>query len=165
MRNRISLSLTAAGAILCALAHPVTAQPGTFIGQVLAGGPISAGTGDHALVCATNLGSTNVSVTLEILNALTGAVLLQHSATLGAAGSATSAGACLDSGTGSTAIIGVLIGRVIAVNPQPLPPAPQPGIVIGSLQVLGMGTSGAVMNPRFVALTPLHPPDPCITIP
>jgi hypothetical protein len=85
MRNRIYLAMTVAGVILCGLAYPATAQTGSDIGQVLTGGPISIGAGDHALVCATNLGSQPVSVNIQLLNALTGAVVLQTSTTLGVA--------------------------------------------------------------------------------
>jgi hypothetical protein len=143
------------------MAHPANAQSNSDVGQVLTGGPISVGAGDHALVCATNLGSAPVSVTMQLLNATSGAVVLQMSTTLGQTGTTSgpgTPGACLDSATASTAIIAVLIARV-AVNPQPLPP--QTVTLVASLQVLGMGTSGP-LNPRVVALLPVHPPQPCM---
>lgn len=159
MRNRIYFAITLAGA-LCALPAKLAAQTGT--GAVYAGGPMQIGASDHAVVCAMNLGTTSLSVSLELVDAMTGATLLQQSATLAAPGTAGggAAGACLDSATASRAIIGILIGRV-AVNPQPLPP--HTVTLVGSLEASSMGTSGP-LNARIVALEPLHPPQPCILV-
>jgi hypothetical protein len=160
MKNRICFTITLAGALVCALPTHLAAQVNN--GAVYAGGPIQIGASDHAVVCATNLGATSLSVSFELVDAMTGATLLQQSATLAAAGTTTApVGACLDSATASRAIIGILIGRV-AVNPQPLPP--QTVTLVASLEAAGTGTSGPV-NPRIVSLQPLHPPQPCILVP
>lgn len=160
MKKRRWLTIILAGFILATLPKNILAQsnpdPVSWVG-----GPIQVNPNDRALICATNLGSIDIPVTLELVDAITGVVALEQNATLGAAGGTSNPGACLDSATASRAIIAVLIGRVVVVNPQPLPT--RDFKVAASLQVFSVDSSGSPVNYRYAALAPQHPPEPCHT--
>jgi hypothetical protein len=151
VKYRIWFAFTLASAVFCVLPDQAIAQTEVL---VLASGPVELDTTSRALVCAANLGSKPVSGTIELLNATTGAVLLQHKVTLAAPGAGTP-GDCISTGSDSTAVIAIIAVLIATVNPQPLPPS-----VVGSLQIV-RPTSTAPANPQYVALTPLHPPQPC----
>jgi hypothetical protein len=163
MKNRFWFAIVLAGAMAWALPLWLSAQqiPASAATIDLASGPITVGVGDQAAMCATNLGLTSVSVTIELINALTGVAVLQKTVALGTVGTSSGTpapGFCLDSATSAIAIIGILVGRVVGVNPQPLPPHAI-GLV-ASLQVFSATTSAAPLNGCYVPLVPLHPPTP-----
>ena len=165
MKSRITLAIVLAGALVCALPNRGIAQSDIPVGALnLSGGPATVGVGDRAIVCATNLGSAPVFATIELLNAMNGVVILQKTIMLGSPGATAgnpAAGNCLDSATAPTAIIAVLIARVVAVNPRPQ--APNAMSVVASMLVFSTGMAAAVPNSLYIALVPLHPPQPCFS--
>lgn len=180
MSNRICSVLALTG-ILCL---SVSAQPctGGAFGGGLFSGPATVNPNEHVSICVSNLAQGSVPVTLLILDANNGAILSSEQVTLqgnsavggvpGGPGGG-SGGPCGSPASGGAAEGGVgigvcqeivvtkptnLIGHA-AVNPQPLPP--HSVSLVASLQIFSVGTTGAPMNIRYIALTPLHPPNPC----
>jgi hypothetical protein len=122
---------------------------------VMAGGPILATAGEHAVLCASNFGPRPVTATLEFMDALTEGLISPHTLTLGS--NLQTRGACEEIVV--TKPMQLLIGLVKLTG------VPQHDAfnVDATLQVYGAGLSGALLNTCVIALAPAAAasPAPC----
>jgi hypothetical protein len=190
MKKRIWLASLTTASLITALVGRAVAQVGPPVSPVfrMASGPTLTGPAEHLLLCAGNLGSTTITVTLEIQQAVTGAIVagpenitlrpltgpsvgLPSDPCLEFPGSVTTAAVAAT--PAATAVRPLYIGRV-SVNPQPLPPSTACfngkhfiGDLVASLQVftpLTPAVSAGTTIPTMIRYIPVVPADPCLPI-
>jgi hypothetical protein len=157
----------------CALAQP----PVRIVARSSA--PLLAVGGERLLLCAANnlpavqtsptsvsaaatAAPTTLTVTLQILNAVTGAVLAQNQVTLPPLGTFEPPDPCINFAIAPAAFApstSLFVAR-IELNPQPLPPGIcRANSLTASLQAFTLDATGNPANIRTIAFAP---PDPCI---
>jgi hypothetical protein len=169
-----------AGSILAA-AFPAFADV-NLPANALASGAFIAAPGESISLCSFSFGVTHlttlpaqpVTVSLEILDGVSGAVLMQNQITLPPLGSPLHPpDPCITYQvppltTSAVPPEGTLFIGAVLVNPQPgfcptCPslPGPPPGVgLMASVNVYTPDTSGLPTNVRFIPV--LHPPNPCM---
>lgn len=197
MRLSIVKWLSICALVLASIAGQASAQS-PDIGAVFMTAPFLASTGEQVLLCAANVtgltattapsptaavappgAGVSLSVTLSVLNGVTGAVLRSAQVMLPPLGSTTTPpDPCLQVAPSPTVFAPVsssFIG-IVALNPQPLPPGlcrqfpPEPTLgrfppspcakmLTMSLQIYTLDANG---NPTNVRVIRFEPPDPCL---
>jgi hypothetical protein len=193
MRVSIMKWLSISAFALASIVGQASAQSNPGIGSVFQTAPFLAGPGEQVLLCAANItgltvsttpssptaadppgGGVSLSVTLSLLNGVTGAVLLSEQVMLPPLGStAYPPSPCLQVAPAPTVFAPVsnsFIG-VVMLNPQPLPPGlcaapilgqypPNPcgKVLTTSLQIYTPDPNG---NPTNVRSISFEPPNPC----
>jgi hypothetical protein len=186
MKKRIWPAFLAA-IVISALPECAVAQvgpPSTVFRMV--SGPALATPAEHLLLCAGNLGSAPIHVTLEIRNAVNGLIVagpeqitlqpltgpspvvlppdpcLEFPSSV----SVSTAPAADTAATSTATAVRPLYIAFVSLNPQPLPPSTAclggrhfDGDLVASLQIF---TPGPV--PTAIRYIPVLPPDPCIPI-
>lgn len=203
MRLSIMKWLAISAFALASMVGQASAQNNPSIGAVFMTAPFIAGTGEQVVLCAANViglmvpatppsataadpgsggcGTCDISVTLSLLNGVTGAVLSSQQVTLPRLGTtAFPPNPCLQFAQSPAAFAPVnnsFIG-IVTLNPQPLPPRVLPrgacpnGPIFGqfppspcsqvlttSLQIYTPDANG---NPTNVRVIGFYPPNPCV---
>ncbi len=168
---------------LVSIVGQAKAQSVGGIGEIFTTGPFLTATGEHVLLCAANItgltaptapsptagdppaGDVTLSVTLSILNGVTGAVVSSTQVVLPPLGSTEPPDPCLHFAVppGAFAPVSNLFIGAIALNPQPLPPRILPRRILRtSLQIYTPDANG---NPTNVRVLSFFPPSPCFVAP
>jgi hypothetical protein len=194
MRLSIVKWLSISAFALASIVGQASAQSNPGVGAVFMTAPFLAGTGEQVLLCTANVtgltvstapssptaadppgGGVSLSVTLSLLNGVTGAVLALQQVILPPLGTnAFPPNPCLQVAPAPTTFAPVsssFIG-VVMLNPQPLPPGlcanksilgqfpPNPcsHVLTTSLQIYTPGANGIPTNVRVIGF---EPPNPC----
>lgn len=179
--------LSISAVALMSVAGQARAQSVGDNGAVFLTAPFVAAGGEQVLLCAANVagltiptapsptaadpanGGVTLSLTLSILNGVTGAVVSSTPLTLPPLGSTQyPTDPCLQFSVPSVAGAAFapasnLFIASVALNPQPLPPAKLPRRFLRtSLQIFTLDANG---NPTHVRVLSVYPPNPCLPIP
>jgi hypothetical protein len=174
MQKQIWLTFIASGILVVgpgrALAQTGSSEAGTVR---LTTGPLLGAPGEHLLLCASDIGSTPITLTQQFLDGVTGAILSEQQITLQPPGSTLHPpDPCLEmvvpvpdisvAPTSAAPVARQLFIGVISLNPQSLSSQACLGgkhMPVTSLQVFTLGLTAAPVNIRYI---PLLPPDPCL---
>jgi hypothetical protein len=122
----------------------------------------AASTSPTSVSATTPAAPTTLTVTLQILNGVTGAVVAQNQVALPPLGAPAPPDPCVNFAVVPATFApstGIFVAR-IELNPQPLPPGIcRANPLTASLQVFTLDASGNPTNIRTIAFAP---PDPCI---